>query len=152
MTSIKMAKREDLPRVVQLIMKRGEDFDYEARGMPLPDIDVVTDTVYRNWIISPCYVVWKDDEIIGLASTTLSTFGWSKVPHLGLFMVYVLKEHRKFGIIKKLYKSVQDYASLHGLVLHDSYIAIDRVDGRRRLMRALDFEESGFLLTYRGDK
>lgn len=149
---IRMAEKEDLPRVVRLIMKRGEEFDYEKSGFPKPELDVLTDTVYRNWMLAPCFVVEEDEEIIGLASTTISTFGWSREPYLGMFMVYVLPEKRSFDIIKKLYESVKDYASLQGLLLCDDYIAIDRVDGRRRLMRSLGFKESGFLLTYRGDK
>lgn len=147
-----MAERDDLPRVIQLIMKRGEEFDFEKSGFPEPEIDCVADTVYKNWLLSPCWIVLKDDKIIGLASTTLTNFGWSKKLHMAFFMVYVLPKYRSFDIIKKLYKSVQDYASLQGLLLVDENIAIDRVDGRRRLMRCLGFKESGFLLTFRGDK
>lgn len=152
MTSIRMADKEDLPKVVQLIMRRGEEFDYEASGLPEPELEVLTDTVYRNWMLSPCFVVEDDDGMFGVASTNLSSFGWSAKPYIGMFMVYILPEKRNFDTIKQLYKSVQDYASLQGLLLCDDYIAIDRVDGRRRLMQSLGFKEAGFLLTYRGEK
>lgn len=147
---IDMAKKEDLPRVVSLIMQRGKDFDYESHGFPLPEIDVVADTVYKNWLIAPCFVIRENNEIVGLASTTISSFGWSRVPYLGIFMVFVLPAYRNYARIRALYKSVQDYATLHGLLLCDDYIAIDRVDGRKRLMKSLGFKEAGFLLTYRG--
>lgn len=149
---IRYATKEDLPAVVRLIMERGKEFDYDSHGFPRPELDVVTDTVYKNWLISPCFVVENDDKIVGCASTTISTFGWSRQPYLGMFMVYVLKSHRNYNTIKSLYKSVQDYATLHGLLLCDDYIAIDRVDGRKRLMKSLGFKEAGFLLTYRGEE
>ena len=148
--NVRTAKREDLPKVVQLIMKRGEEFDYEYSGLPEPEIECVTNTVYHNWIKSPCFIVEDDSGIIRVASTNLNKFGWSSKVYMGMFMVYVLPNKRKLVIVKKLYKSVQDYALLQGLLLCDDYIAVDRVDGRKRLMRSLGFKESGFLLTFNG--
>lgn len=149
---IEKAKKGELPRVVSLIMKRGEDFDYKGSGLPEPELDVVADTVFKNWMVSPCFVAKEDGVIVGLASTNLSSFGWSRVPYLGMFMVYILPAFRKYSTVKMIYKSVQDYATLHGLLLCDDYIAIDRVDGRKRLMKSLGFKEAGFLLTYKGDE
>jgi hypothetical protein len=67
-------------------------------------------------------------------------------------MVYVLPNYRSFDKVKSLYKAIQKYANLQGILYADDYIAIDRVDGRRRLMQSLGFKESGFSLTYRGNK
>jgi hypothetical protein len=147
---IDLARKEDLPRVVDLIMQRGDEFDYESNGFPLPKKHIVADTVYKNWMVSPCFVVKEDNEIVGLASTALFSFGWTDEPVLSTFMVYILPKHRSFDKIKQLYKAVQSYARLQGILYADDYIAIDRADARARLMRSLGFKQSGFLFTYNG--
>lgn len=150
--SYRYAQEHELEIVAKLIMKRAEEFDFTSSGFPEPEYDVVLDTVKHNWNLAPCIVAVKDSEIIGLASLTLSAFGWSKKLYLSPFMVYVLPQHRNFGIIKRIYQKIQEFADLHGILYADDYVAIDRVDARRRLMRGLGFKESGFLLTYQGVK
>lgn len=147
---IDLARKEDLPRVVDLIMQRGDEFDYEANGFPGPKKHIVADTVFKNWMVSPCFVVKEGDNIVGLASTTLFSFGWTDEPVLTTFMVYILPKHRDFGTVKALYKAIQSYARLQGLLYADDYIAIDRADARLRLMQSLDFKQSGFLFTFNG--
>lgn len=148
--TVRYATIDDLPDVVNLIMKRGDGFDYEKHGFPLPDRRVVTRTVVNNWHKSPCFVYVKDSRVIGCASTCIFNFGWSDEDILSTFMLYVLPEHRKHDIVKSLYGSIKDYADRNGLLYADDYIAIDRVAARQRLMRSLDFQQSGFLFTYNG--
>jgi len=150
MTFIEYARKEELHEVADLIMKRGEEIDYEATGFPKPCRGVVYDTVLRNWHLAPCLVVKKENEIIGLASLNLTSFGWSTELVLSPFMIYVLPEHRSYDIVKAIYDKIKEFALLHRLLFVDDYIAVDRVDGRRRMMRQFGFKEAGFLLTYDG--
>ena len=147
---IRYAELDDLPDVVNLIMQRGEEFDYDSRGFPRPDRKVVTRTVLRNWHLAPCFLLCVDSKTVGCASTTLLSLGWSDEKVLTSFMVYILPKYRNSDRVKMLYKSIQDYADRNGLLYADDYIAIDRVAARQRLMRSLDFQESGFLFTYKG--
>ena len=107
-------------------------------------------TIYENWLSSPCFLVVKDDKIIGFSSTCYGDFGWTDEKFLSTFVTYVLPEHRKIGIVKALYNAIKKYAKLQGVLLIDAHLATERVDGRRRLLLSQGFEESGFLLTYKG--
>ena len=147
---IEVAQLEDLPDVVNLILKRGEEFDYESHGFPLPQRDAIVKTVVKGWQQAPCFLVKVDGQTVGCASLTLFSFGWSDEKVLSSFMVYILPKHRNNDRVKGLYGAIKDYANCNGLLYADDYIAIDRVAARQRLMRSLEFQESGYLFTYNG--
>ncbi|GEM_PF-6082551 len=149
MASIRVAERDDLPRVVALIMERAKEFKF--MNFPKPDINVVADTVYKNYMLAPCFVMEIDGKIVGCASLTLTSFGWSKQVILAPFMVYIQKAHRSLKHTKAIYKAIQEYADEWELLYVDDYIATDRIEARQRLMRGMGFDIQGFMLTYKGE-
>ena len=145
---ISIAKEEDLSHVVDLVMHL--DSNYGFNGLPRAKREVVKESIRENWLQSPCFLVTKDDKIIGFSSTCYGDYGWTDEKFLSTFITYVLPEHRNIGIVKQLYNAIKKYAKLQGVLLIDAHLATERVDGRRRLLLSQGFKESGFLLTYKG--
>ena len=145
---ITIARQEELPDVVDLVMHLDEHYGFN--GLPRAKKEIVEQTIHENWLQAPCFLVKKDDKIIGFSSTTLGDYGWTDDKFLTTFVTYVLPEHRKIGIVKELYNAIKKYAKLQGVLLIDAHLATERVDGRRRLLLTQGFKESGFLLTYKG--
>ncbi len=146
MHSIEIASRKDLLRVIELFLKRGEEFDFKM--FPPPDLESIIETVTKSFLKAPCFLLKVNGEIVGFAGLTLDAFGWNKhQPFLCDYMVYCLPPYRDINIAKLLYGAILEFADFHGLPVHLHYIATDRKDARLRLMRRLGFENTGFLLS-----
>lgn len=145
---IEIAKQQDLPRIKELVKMGLMELDIEH----LPEIDdsVLEDTIYKNWLVVPTFIVKRNKKIIGCACLSLSTFGWSKEIHLDTFMVYILPEYRNYAILNNLYKKIKNFAKLQGLLYVDVYLGKDKIDERRRLIRSNGLTEIGIFVAYKG--
>jgi hypothetical protein len=148
MTFIRIANKEDLPKVVELIAEGVGDVKFD--GMPDVEMATLADSVYRSWMVAPCFLVCDGDKIVGCASLALKTFPWSQKPSITSNMVYVQETHRSYAIISKLYKAIKGYAKLHGLLYFDTYLGTDRVDARSRILQAQGLVRVGLSMVYDG--
>lgn len=150
MLSIEMATPEELPRVCELFLERGKEFDFGP--FPPPVFDDIRLTVYRCYAQAPCFVLKTEQgEIVGFAGLAVRTFCWNEsAPFLTDYMAYVQAPYRDYKVAQMLYNAIIEFAALHGLGVHLYYIATERHDARLRLMRRLGFKQTGFLLSYGG--
>lgn len=146
---IDFAKYQDLPKVIDLIMHLNDNYGFN--DFPSAKRECVENTVRANFERVPCFVVKDGDEIVGLSSLALSNYGWTDEMFITPFVTYILPDHRNIAIVKRLYNAIKKYAELQGMLLVDTHLAMERVDGRRRLLQSLGFKEDGFLMTYKGN-
>ena len=100
MYSVTMAKKDDLPMVVRMAKQGIERIDMSAA--PVVDVTVLADTIYKNYMISPVFVLCKNGEPVGVAPTTVNTHGWSKVPHLSTLVIYIQDKHKSLNTLDML--------------------------------------------------
>lgn len=148
MTSIRLAEREDLPEIVELVYKGVLELPVKYYE---PEKRIIADTIYKSWLLAPCFKVIKDGVIVGCASLDLGSLPWSAKPYLTTNMVYVLPEHRSNNIIKELYKSITKYAELQGILYLDNFVSsADKIDGRARLARKHGLDVAGVSIMHNG--
>lgn len=146
---IRIAAKEDLPRVVELVKLGVEETKHPIKVQE----KTLADSIYRSFMMAPCFLVENDGETIGCASLTLGNMPWSQQIYLKSNMVYVLPDFRQIGIIKQLYKSIKDYAELQGYLYADTfYSATGEIDGRARLARSQGLKITGISITYDGSE
>lgn len=145
MIKTRIATPSDFNAIVDLCIERAKEFDFD--DFPNPDRKVILYNVARNYNLAPCFLLEKDGELIGFAGLTVTTFFWSDEPHLSDYMIFIKPEHRNWDIANLLYSAIIEFANLHGLPLHISYICLDRHDARLRMMKRLGFKHTGHLLS-----
>lgn len=141
---ISIATKEDLPRVVELVKAGIEELHF---NYPVQD-NVLADSVYRSFMLAPCFLVRDGNDIVGVASLTLGNFPWSQKPYLTSNMVYVLPSNRSYSIVRRLYDYIINYAKLQGISYLDNFMGNDKIDGRLRLAQSKGLEQTGISIKY----
>jgi GNAT superfamily N-acetyltransferase len=150
MTCINIAQREDLPRICELVKMGVEELPVHYYDV---DDSVLADTVYKSWLMAPCFTVVVEGKIVGCASCDLGSMPWAKDVYLTTNMVYVLPEYRNNRIIKELYKNITKYADLQGILYLDNFVSnADKIDGRARLARLHKLDVVGVSIMHNGDE
>lgn len=147
MTCIKVAVKEDLPEIFEVFKQGISELEYPIREV---EDSVLKDSIEKTWRIAPCFIVVKEDKIIGIASLNLISMPWSAKPILTSNIVHVLKEYRNFAIIKQLYKTIRGYAELQGIPYLDQFMGTEKSDARARLARTQKLENVGITILYNG--
>ena len=143
--NIRMATEYDFKTIVDLCLERAKEFDFE--DFPDPDKNAILRNIARNFHLAPCFLLEDNGEVIGFAGLTVTTFFWSDEKHLSDYMIFIKPEHRNWNVANLLYSAIIEFANLHGLPLHISYICLDRHDARLRMMKRLGFKHTGHLLS-----
>ena len=145
MTFIKIADEGEYPIVVSFVQEGFKElggFDY--------DYDHIAINVMKGLDIAPSFIVYDGSNPIGVASLNYCSVLWSKYPVLTTNMVYVLKEHRTFAIIKMLYEAIRKFADLKKVLYLDVFYGQDRSGSKLRLAKINGLEELGSSIYYKG--
>jgi GNAT superfamily N-acetyltransferase len=145
MINIRTATEYDFKAILDLCLERAKEAEFDL--LPEPDEKAILKGIARNFHLAPCFLLEKDGEIIGFAGLTVTTFFWSDEPHLSDYMIFIKPEYRNWDVANLLYSAIIEFANLHGLPLHISYICLDRHDARLRMMKRLGFKHTGHLLS-----
>ena len=146
MYNVSIAKRCELPTVVRLSKEGIEQIDVEPA--PIVDTNVLADTVYKNYMISPVFILQKNGVPVGVAPTTLNTYGWSKSPHLSTLVIYIQKDHKSLNTLDLLMKAITEYANKQGIPYIDTFMGQKRIRARKRLIKRQGFKEAGTTFIY----
>ena len=142
---IRKATEKDLPKVCNLVCKGISEMDYNPNSV---EPELVVQAVLDAFKQAPCYVVEKNGEIIGCAPLAFDCSFWSSKRLLTSLVVYVLPQHRNFGIIKELYECIKKFAKLQGVSYVDIFNGMDKFDVRARLSKAQKLTQVGIVIKY----
>lgn len=143
--NIRLATEYDFKTILNLCLERAKEAEFDL--LPEPDEQAILRGIARNYHLAPCLLLEDDGEVIGFAGLTMTTFFWSDEKHLSDYMIFIKPEHRNWNVANLLYSAIIEFANLHGLPLHISYICLDRHDARLRMMKRLGFKHTGHLLS-----
>ena len=146
MTSIKLAREEDLPLVVDLYVEAVNDMR-KRMDLPEPERKHIEAHVLSDFYDAPCFIL-EDDGVAGFASMCLGYHVWASDPYLTTSMVYVKPEKRKYVILELLYSTIRKYAELQGMPYVDHYVTGGEIDERRKALRSLNLKEHGIIIGF----
>ena len=108
---IRQATKEDIHIVVEMTKSMREDL-----GMDYEDAYVVN-LVVKALKLAPCFLLLKDDRIIGMAGLSVSFCAFSNQATLTDYGFYIQPRHRSYGLFCGLINKVKDYSKEVGLPL-----------------------------------
>lgn len=148
---VSMATKDELKTVVRLALEGSEEFDFNGYHKPEPE--QVAKYICEKWLRAPCFILKSDNEIVGFIGLDVDSHWWSTKPILTDYRCYIIKKYRSMKATKMLYNAVKNFADAQGVPYHAGHFVSDgKFDARRRLMRWLGFNVTGFIISYNGDK
>jgi hypothetical protein len=146
---VAMATRDELKDVVKLALEGAKEFDFDGYHPPEPE--QVAKYICDKWLRAPCFVLKKDEAIVGFIGLDIDSHWWSTKPIITDYRAYIMPEHRNMRAVKLLYGAVKQFADEQGVPYHAGHFVSDnRFNARRGLMRWLGFKTTGFIISYNG--
>lgn len=127
---IRKATKDDLMFCMELF-KRG----LEENGITDYHDSLILNKIIVSYHQAPCFLLEKDDKVIGMASLNMGVISYSGKPILVDNMFYIRPENRSLENLNKLVKSCKDFAEEHSLPLRFDFLSNDNEKLQKRLYR-----------------
>lgn len=143
---IYVAEREDLPTIIEMVLKIPDEIGFEK--LPTKNPQKVTQWIYDNWLEAPIFVYKVDSEIVGLVGVLIDSMWWSDERVVQDYVFYIDKDHRKASVFNELIKAVRDFAKLNGLPVVTQFLSAARTETKQKIFERNGFKNAGFIVTY----
>lgn len=143
--SIRQAETKDIKAIVELYKK-----GLEALGYNDWKEDLLIKKITESFVLAPCFVIEKDDKLIGMAGLTLVTIAHSGVASLADYMFYIEPEARNIKTLNALVSEVKDFAAQNNFPLRLFFTLNEDEAVKRRLLKVNGFKIDNIIGTYNG--
>jgi hypothetical protein len=109
---------------------------------------LMLDKVLSSYHVAPCFLLIKDDIIVGMAGLTIITLPWNGTASLADYMFYVQPEHRNIKDLSALVNKSKEFAEALGIPLRIQFATDAKYSVKERLFRMHNFEISSVVGTY----
>lgn len=144
MPKIRIAAPEDLKDVV-LLYKKG----LESLGEPYNE-ESVRNKVYTSYYLAPCFLVIKDDTIVGIAGLTVIRTSHDSAASLADYMFYIEPEYRSIRTLDALMEKIKDFAVSKNLPIRLDFRVSGNIEARERLLNRYGFKVQSVVGVYDG--
>lgn len=141
---IRKATPKDFPCVIELY-KAG----LTETGANYSD-SLVMAKVVNSFHLAPCFLLVKNDSIVGMAGLTFVTSSFSGDVILSDYMFYIEPEHRSLESLSSLVESAKQFADETKFPFRLEFIIHDDDALRRRLLKMHGFEPKAIVGIYNG--
>lgn len=144
---IRFAELKDLPCVFELCMMAMEEL---KDRLPLDvNAEKLSNSILDNWVKAPCFVLEKNNEIVGFYGLTIYTPFYSNNQTLGDYMLYLNPENRTYKNLSRLSRAARDFAEEKGLPIDLNFITQSSQEVKARFLEKMGAEIVGVKAVYR---
>ena len=141
---IRQATASDFPRIFELY-KAG----LEALGLKYKE-SLLKKNIAVCYQLAPCFLVVKNDNIVGMAGFKLVTTSHDGVASLADYMFYIMPEHRNIKTLGALLDKIKDFAVTHNFPVRVDFQTNVSIEARERLLTRFGFKVSSISGVYNG--
>ena len=132
---IRQATPKDIPVILDL---------YNKGLIELGETNIVESCLLRKVVnsyhLAPCFLVVKNDNIIGMAGLTVVTTSHNGVAQLCDYMFYVQPEHRNINILSELVENIKEFARDSDMPIKLEFITDNDQNLRERVLKMHGFK------------
>lgn len=104
--------------------------------------------VTESFVLAPCFVIEKDDKIVGMAGLTLVTIAYNGVVQLADYMFYIDPDVRSIKTLNALVSKVKEFATQNNFPLRLEFVSQNDENIKERLLRINGFKIGGVIGIY----
>lgn len=143
---VKKATPKNIPYILELYKEGLKEIgcDNIAESMLLKK-------VVNSYHLAPCFLLFKEYQIVGMAGFTTVTESHSGKPYLADYMFYVKPEHRSLKSLGALVGAARDFSDEKGIPIRVELIIQGDQSTRERLLKIHGFKPYAVIGVYENE-